>query len=151
MSQTCSETCSATNDSARKYNPTRSRSSELIAQFLFKIANLSLIVVLVGLLSSFLGNVANAANRTTILNYICSTYESARLVALERSWENPESIPPDCRTMFQQPFELRAAEVLQIIEVIPVKDGRWIEIGSVRLGSIESGFSAGIAEQLFLY
>ena len=141
---------SATSNSARENDPVRHRPSELTAQSLFKITSLSLITILVGLVSAVLGNVAYAAYRTTILNFICSTYESARQVAVERSWERSKSMPSDCITLYQRRFELRVAEILQVIEVISIGNGRWIEIGRVR-SAMGLGYSAGIAEDLFLY
>ena len=83
--------------------------------------------ILVVLMTASFGNLAQASDRTTILNFICSTYESARQVALEQSWERSESLPGDCRILFQLPFELRVAEILQIIEIVAVGDGRWTE------------------------
>lgn len=96
-------------------------------------------------------SLAQASDRTTILNYICTTFRSARQVALEQSWETSKTMPGDCRTLFQQPFELRVAEILQVIEVIAIGDGRWTEIGRVRRSSIETGYSAGIAEDPLLF
>ncbi|HXV31014.1 MAG TPA: hypothetical protein VD840_11850, partial [Sinorhizobium sp.] len=75
----------------------------------------------------------------------------ARQVALERTWERPESLPGDCRTLFKRNFELRVAEICQIMEVVPIGDGRWIEIGLICQSSIELGYSAGVAERLFLF
>jgi hypothetical protein len=118
---------------------------------LFKITKWSFIVILVGLVFSVPEKLAHGSSRTIVLNYVCTTYESARQVALERSWRSPGSMPSNCRILFQQPFELRVAEIQQIMEVIPVGTGRWIEIGEVRLSSMKSGYSAGIAEQLFLF
>jgi len=150
MSHAHSEISYTTSNSARETDPARHLSSELTAQSTFNIASLSVIAVLVGLVSFAPGNAANAANRTTILNYICSTYESARRVALEQSWERPESMPANCRTLYQRRFELRVAEIQQIIEILPIRDGRWIEIGRVR-GSMLSGYSAGIVEEILLF
>ena len=97
------------------------------------------------------GNLAQASEKLIILDYICITYKSARQVALEQSWERSKSMPGDCRTLFQQPFELRIAEILQVIEIFAVGDGRWIEIGRVRRSWIGTGYSAGIVEDLFLF
>jgi hypothetical protein len=98
-----------------------------------------------------LGNIAHASNRTTVLRYICATYESARQVALEQGWERPESMPGDCRILFRRGFEGRIAEISQIIEVVPIGGGRWVEIGRVRRSMVETGYSVGISEQLLLF
>lgn len=116
-----------------------------------KKAFLPLFAVLMTLVAASFGNPAQASERTRILNYICTTYKSARQVALEQSWERSKSMPGDCRTLFQQPFELRIAEILQVIEILAVGDGRWIEIGRVRRSWIETGYSAGIVDELFLF
>jgi hypothetical protein len=122
-----------------------------VARSLLKKTCLPFIAILAGLVFAMPGNVAHADNRTIILNYICTTYESARQVALVRGWENPANMPGDCRTLFQRAFELRIAEIQQIMEIIPIEDGRWIEIGRVHRRYVQSGYSAGVAEQLFLF
>ena len=131
------------------------RSSAVVRQYsewsVLKKTFVPLFPTLMMLVVASLGNLAQASERTTILNFICTTYESARQVALEQSWDRSKSMPDDCRTLFQQPFELRAAKILQVIEMIEVGDGRWAEIGRVRRNSIELGYSAGLAENLFLF
>lgn len=89
------------------------------------------------------GNTVHASDRITILDFICETYESARQVALEQSWDHPEGMPSDCRTLFKRGNEERAAKILQIIEIVPIGNGRLVEIGRVHLGSVEKGYSAG--------
>jgi hypothetical protein len=135
----------------RDSGPAQRQSGEVIARSGHKKACLPSSAIVAGLVLALLGNIAHASNRTTILQYICTTYESARQVALEQGWERPESIPGDCRTLFTRGFDERIAEVSQIVEVVPIEDGRWIEIGKVRLGSVETGYSAGITEQLLLF
>jgi hypothetical protein len=103
------------------------------------------------LLGIVLGHTVQASDRTTILDFICETYESARQVALEQSWKRPESMPDDCRTLFRRGYEGRIAQILQIIEVAQTGDGRWIEIGRVHRSSAETGYSAGTMEQLHLF
>ena len=137
-------------NSARKNDPDLHPSSELPLQSLFNATGLSLIAILVVMVLAGFGKVAQAADQTIILNYICTTYESARQVALEKSWERPETMPNNCRTLYQRRFELRVAEIQHIIEVIPITDGRWIEIGRVR-SSMASGYSAGILKELILF
>ena len=95
--------------------------------------------------------IAQSSSRTTVLNYICTTYESARRVALEQSWKRLEGLPDDCRILFRRVYEGRIAKILQIIEVVQVGDGRWIEIGRVHRSSAETGYSAGTMEQLHLF
>ena len=129
----------------------RSQSGQLTARSAHKKTCFPLNVILAGLVLALLGNVAHASNRITILRYICATYESARQVALEEGWERPESIPGDCRTLFRRGYEGRIAEISQIIEVVQIGDGRWVEIGRVRRGFVETGYSAGILEQLLLF
>lgn len=107
--------------------------------------------ILAGLFLALPVSIAHASNRTTILGYICATYESARQVALERSWERPESMPADCRTLFTRDPEERFAEISEIIEVLPIGDDRWVEIGKVRRNLVETGYSAGFSEQLLLF
>ncbi len=109
------------------------------------------IVILLGFSLALPVTIANAAGRTTILDYICATHESARQVALERAWERPESVPADCRTLFRQGFEGRFTVISEIVEVVPTEDGRWIEIGKVHRRLVETGYSAGITEQLLLF
>ena len=135
----------------RDSGPAQRQSGEVIARSGHKKACLPSSAIVAGLVLALLGNIAHASNRTTILQYICTTYESARQVALEQGWERPESIPGDCRTLFTRGFDERIAEVSQIVEVVPIEDGRWIEIGKVRLVSFETGYSAGITEQLLLF
>lgn len=141
----------ATSSGVDDHNPAYRQSWEIILQSLFKRTRLPFFAIPVGMVLASLGNVAHAADRTIILNYICSTYESARQVALEQSWENPASIPADCRTLFQEIFDLRVAEIQQIIEVVPIGDSRWIQIGRVCPSFIKTGYSAGITKQLFLF
>jgi len=148
MSHAHPEISYATSNSARENDPDLHPSSELPLQSLF--TSLPLIAILVVMVLAGFGKVAQAADQTIILNYICTTYESARQVALEQSWERPETMPYNCRTLYQRRFELRVAEIQHIIEVIPITDGRWIEIGRVR-SSMASGYSAGIVQELFLF
>ena len=135
----------------RDSGPAQRQSGEVIARSGHKKACLPSSAIVAGLVLALLGNIAHASDRTTILQYICTTYESARQVALEQGWERPESMPGDCRTLFRRGYEGRIAEVSQIVEVVPIEDGRWIEIGKVRRGSVETGYSAGITEQLLLF
>ena len=109
------------------------------------------IVILVGFLLALSVTTAHAAGRFTILNYICATHESARQVALERSWDRPESMPDNCRTLLGRVFDERVAEISEIVEFIPTEDGRWIEIGKVHRRLVETGYSAGISEHLLLF
>lgn len=141
----------AASSRARESGRGHRRLRKMIARPLLRKTCFHLIAVPVGLVFAVLGDAAHASDRTVILNYICTTYESARQVALERTWERPESLPGDCHTLFQRPFEMRVAEIHQVVEVVPIGHGRWIKIGRVRRSSIESGYSAGMAEQLFLF
>jgi hypothetical protein len=124
---------------------------EVVARSAHKKARLPASVLLAALVLAVLGNVAHASDRITLLRYICATYESARQVALEQGWERPESMPGDCRTLFRRGYEGRIAQISQIMEVVSIGDGRWVEIGRVRRGFAETGYSAGIAEQLLLF
>ena len=135
----------------RDGGPSHRESGEKIARSAHKKTRFPLNVILAGLVLALLGNVAHASNRITILRYICATYESARQVALEEGWERPESMPGDCRTLFRRGYEGRIAEISQIIEVVQIGDCRWVEIGRVRRGFVETGYSAGILEQLLLF
>lgn len=94
---------------------------------------------------------AHAEGRRAVLSYICASYESARQVAVLRSWERPNSMPADCRILFGRDFAERSAEITEIVELIPTKDGRWIEIGKIRRNSVESGYSAGISDRLLAF
>lgn len=132
-------------------DPAQLNSRKMIARSGHKKACLPSSVVLAGLVLALLGDTANASSRTTILDFICETYESARQVALDQSWKRPESLPGDCRTLFRRGYEGRIARISQIIEVVPMGDGRWVEIGRVRRSSAETGYSAGITEQLLLF
>jgi hypothetical protein len=107
--------------------------------------------ILVGLVLALPLGMAHASERTAIIGYICATFESARQVALERSWETPGSMPGDCRTLLWRTFDERVAAILEIIEVLPIGDHRWIEIAKVRRKRVEMGYSAGISEQLLLF
>ena len=98
-----------------------------------------------------LGNSVLASDRIAILDFICETYESARHVALEQSWERSRDMPDDCRTLFRRGFEERAGKIMQIIEVFQMGDGRWVEIGRVIRYPAEIGYSAGTTEQLYLF
>lgn len=118
---------------------------------LFRTTRLPSIAIPAGLLCALLANAAQSSDRTVILNYICATYESARRVALEQSWRNAERMPDDCRTLYQRPFDLRAAVIHRIVEIVPIGRDRWIEIGRVHRGPDEFGYSAGIVETLFLF
>lgn len=115
---------------------------------------LLLAAILPSLLLAFLASNAQASRRTVLLNYICSTYESARQVALDRSWENPDSMPRDCLLLFAAPMEKRLATIVEIIEVIPIESGQWIEIGKVRrhFGQHDGAqiYSAGYLKQLLV-
>ncbi len=115
-------------DSARLYSespgPAAPSISEMIARPVHKKPCLPSSAILAGLVLALLGNIAHASDRTTILRYICTTYESARQVALEQGWERPESMPGDCRILIRRGFEGRIAEISQIIEVVPMGDGR---------------------------
>jgi len=112
------------------------------------IPSFAIFVIFIGV--SF-GRLAQASDELVVLDYICTTYESARQVALEQSWQNPKNMPGDCRTLFQLSYELRVANVLQIVEIIIVGEGRWVEIGRVRRSEFELGYSAGLAEALVLF
>ena len=117
----------------------------------FKKTFVTIFVISMSLVGTSFENLAQASERMTILNYFCTTYESARQVAVEQSWETSKNMPNDCHTLFQLPFERRVAEILRVIEIIAVGDGRWAEIGRVRRGSVETGYSAGLAVDLFLF
>jgi hypothetical protein len=123
----------------------------MIARLMHKKISLLSKAILAGLVFALPVGIAHASNRTAILGYICATYESARQVALEQGWERPESMPGDCRSLFRRGFEGRLAEISEIIEVIPIGDGRWVEIGKVRRKLVETGYSAGISEKLLLF
>lgn len=151
MCHTHPEISRATSACPSKDESTCRQACEIFVRFLFKTIRQPFTVVLVVLAFTVPANLAHGSSRTIILNYICATYESARQVALERSWRSPGSMPDDCRMLFQQTIELRVAEILQIMEIIPVENSRWIEIGKVRLNSMRSGYSAGIAEKLLLF
>ena len=131
--------------------PVNPQAGEAIVRSRHKKACLPLSALLAGLILAVPGNSARAAGQTAILDYICATYESARQVALEQGWKRPGSLPSDCRTLFRRGYEGRIAEIAQIIEVVRIGDGRWVEIGRVHRGFAESGYSAGIVKQLFLY
>jgi hypothetical protein len=127
------------------------QSGEMTAQPAYKKVCWLSIVILAGLFLALPVTAAHAADRTTILDYICATHESARQVALERSWDRPESMPDDCRTLLGRVFDERVAEISEIVEFIPTEDGRWIEIGKVHRRLVETGYSAGISEHLLLF
>jgi hypothetical protein len=143
--------CSRTHNRCHAHD----QSSKLIARFGRKMACLPLRALPAGLVLALLGialgHTVQASDRTTILDFFCETYESARQVALEQSWKRPEGMPDDCRTLFKRGYEGRAAKILQIIEVVQIGDGRWIEIGRVHRNSADTGFSAGTTEQLHLF
>jgi len=109
----------------------------------------------VGFLLAASASGTHASERTVILNYICSTHESARQVVLERGWETPGSMPRDCRCLFGEPMEERLAAVVKIIEVLANDSGQRIEIGRVRryLGQHYDAdtYSAGIVNHLLLF
>ncbi len=108
-------------------------------------------VILAGLVLALPASIAHASDRTTILGYICATYESARHVALEQGWERPGAMPGDCRSLFRRGLEGRLAVISEIMEVFPIWDGRWVETGKVRGNVVGTGYSAGISRQLLLY
>ena len=108
-------------------------------------------VILAGLVLALPASIAHASDRTTILGYICATYESARQVALEQGRVRPGTMPGDCRSLFRRGLEDRLAVILEIMEVFPSGDGRWVEIGKVRENAVGTGYSAGISRQLFLF
>jgi hypothetical protein len=124
---------------------------EMIASSVHGNMRLPLMAIIAGLVLSLPAGAVHAADRTAILAYICTTYESARQVALEQGWKHPESMPGDCRTLFRRGFEERFAEVSEVIEVLPVGGGRWAEIGKVRRNMVETGYSAGISVPLLLF
>jgi hypothetical protein len=108
-------------------------------------------VILAGVvLASSAGN-ASAGGRTAILGYICTKYESARLVALDQGWKSPESMPGDCRVLIGRGLEGRIAAVFDIIDILAIENGRWVEIGAVRGTPIGTGYSAGMSRQLLLF
>ena len=127
------------------------QSGETIAPPVHKKPCLLSKVVLAGFILASSVGIADASGRTTILGYICATYESARQVALEHDWERPKNMPGDCRNLSRQGLEGRFAEISEIIEVLPIGDGRWVEIGKVRRQGVQTGYSAGISEQLLLF
>jgi hypothetical protein len=88
-------------------------------------------VIQAGFFLALSASSTHASERTVVLNYICSTYESARQVALERGWETPDSMPRDCRLLFGEPMEEKLATVVKIIEVLPIDSGQWIEIARI--------------------
>lgn len=91
-----------------------------------------------------------AEDRTAVLGYICATYDSARSVALNQGWKRPEAMPGDCRSLLGRGLEKRIATILDVIELVPTEDGRWIEIGTVRGKALGKGYSAGIAAELLM-
>ena len=108
-------------------------------------------VILAGLVLALPASIAHASDRTTILGYICATYESARQVALEQGWERPQTMPGDCRSLFRRGFEDRLAVISEIMEIFPIGDGRWVETGKVRGNAVGTGYSAGMSRQLLLF
>ena len=92
-----------------------------------------------------------ASGTHVLLGYICETFQSARQVAVHRSWERPESMPADCQILLGRPLPMPIARVVKVIEVIPVGDVRWIEIGKVRRDMGEVGYSAGVVNELRLF
>lgn len=97
------------------------------------------------------GPTASAAGRAVILDYLCATYESARLVALSRAWDHPETLPGDCRTLFRRDMGERLASIIEIIEIIPMGNGRWLQIGKVDQELFGTGYSSGIATELRMF
>jgi hypothetical protein len=70
---------------------------------------------------------------------------------LEQGWERPETMPGDCRSLFRRGLEDRLAVISEIMEVFPIGDGRWVEIGAVRETAIGTGYSAGMSRQFLLF
>lgn len=106
---------------------------------------------LAGFMLALVASIALAGDRTVVLGYICASRESARQVALKGSWERPGTLPPDCRSLLRRGREERLATLLEILEVVPVGEGRWAELGKVRRSTVETGYSAGVANRLLLF
>jgi len=132
------------------------RSPSLIRTGLaFSAKGLLSVAIQAGFFLALFASSTHASERTVVLNYICSTYESARQVALERGWETPDSMPRDCRLLFGEPMDERLATVVKIIEVLPTDSGQWIEIGRVcrylNPYCDADTYSAGIVNHLLVF
>lgn len=100
-----------------------------------------------GLLLALSAISAHAAERTVLLNFTCASYDSARRVALAQGWEGPARLPADCRRLAGQRKENRMATIVEIIEVLRLRSGRWVAIGRVRQLYGAISYSAGFAEE----
>lgn len=124
----------------------------MIAQYIFANFWQPLRGILAGLMLVLaVAGEAQASGRLVLLGYICETFHSAREVAVHRSWERPESMPADCQILLGRPLPMPIARVVKVIEVIPIEDVRWIEIGKVRRDVGEVGYSAGVVKELTLF
>ena len=94
---------------------------------------------------------ARGTDRTVVLDFICATHESAHRVALDLQWDGPVTLPADCRNLSKRGFQGRIARIVDIVDVLRIGPDDWIEIGKVLRNSAESGYSAGIAEELLTY
>lgn len=103
--------------------------------------------VAAGLLLLLTSGQAHGAGRSVLLNYICTSYESARQVAITQGWETAAPLPADCRLLIGQRIENRLAVVIEIVEVFRLPSSRWVEIGRVQQPFGPVSYSAGFADQ----
>lgn len=113
--------------------------------------------VFLALLGIMPTSAALSSDRTIVLEFFCESYESARQVALEQDWRSQKHMPDDCNFLVGEMFEKRIAKILQVLEVIQLRDGRWIEIGRVHQNASDTGYvtkngySAGKLDPLHLF
>jgi len=104
-------------------------------------------VATAGVLLTAVATCAVASERTVLLDFSCTTYASARQVAMAGGWEHLAEKPTDCRLLIGQRKESRIATIVEIIEVLQLRSGRWVQIGRVRRLVGPISYSAGLADE----